>query len=733
MFSVKSKGEQSSLVSGPIKEFNMKSRLSEANLHKVSPVLRGIAHTNNKVNYNRAAQIAILAYENVPGELLEDYPVEDLDASMAVPFEDVEDLKKEENIEPSSEGLVNVFIELRDRVVREETSTLQERIAEQDVPAPISKLEGRVARKENLIKATVALSEIQDLVEDEQISAVEVSQPVVFYTTEELTYKQEEPKRWSSDSEAVVREIQEAESNQPVLIGIIDVQGFDFTHPDFIKDGKTRFFRIWDQGGNDPDQAPEGFGYGVEITAKELNDAIETSKNLPADLWLPPYMLQPQSQMVISSHGTHVASIAAGNHGVCPQAFLAGVLLSLPAEDLDTRRSFYDSSRIADAVDYLFDLSSVLAEELDISSIPVSINISLGTNGHAHDASSPTSRWIDYSLTSPGRCVSVAAGNSGQEAPTSPEDIGFIMGRIHTSGQIPASGLTKDIGWVVVGNGIGDFSENELEFWYQPQDRIAVQLKPPGSLEWLPPVEPRHFIQNYNHEGTFISIFNELYAPANGLNYIAIHLSPLYAPEGRVAIRPGVWKVRLLGREIRDGSYHGWIERDDPRRLGADGTFEAWSFPSFFTSLSNVDNTSVSSLSCGQRIISVANLDEPNARINITSSQGPTRDERRKPDVTAPGTDILAANGFGPDSLRWVSMSGTSMASPYVAGVAGLMLSQNPKLTAAQILGIIHRSAKPLPGADFQWQNDAGFGQINLVKCVEEAQQMKADPKEVEL
>ena len=55
-------------------------------------------------------------------------------------------------------------------------------------------------------------------------------------------------------------------------------------------------------------------------------------------------------------------------------------------------------------------------------------------------------------------------------------------------------------------------------------------------------------------------------------------------------------------------------------------------------------------------------------------------------------------------------MSGTSMASPFVAGVVGLMLAVNPQLTGAQIGGIIKRTAQPLPGADFTWRNDAGSG-----------------------
>jgi subtilisin family serine protease len=179
--------------------------------------------------------------------------------------------------------------------------------------------------------------------------------------------------------------------------------------------------------------------------------------------------------------------------------------------------------------------------------------------------------------------------------------------------------------------------------------------------------------------------------------------------------------VRLRGLEVRDGRFQGWIERDDPRRLGRVGEREAWRFPSFFSERSNVDRSSVSSLACAERVISVANLDEAAERIHATSSQGPTRDGRTKPEVAAPGTDIVAAKGFSDADDPWVSMTGTSMASPFVTGVVGLMLAVKPQLTAAQIAGILQRTARPLPGGDFVWKNDAGYGRIDPDACLREA------------
>jgi subtilisin family serine protease len=263
-----------------------------------------------------------------------------------------------------------------------------------------------------------------------------------------------------------------------------------------------------------------------------------------------------------------------------------------------------------------------------------------------------------------------------------------------------------------------------MEIWFSAQDRIAVSVKPPGK-PWIGPVEPREFIENRLIEnGTVLSAYNEVYHPANGLNYISLYLSPFFSETEVVGVPAGTWLVRLHAREIRDGRFHAWVERDDPRPLGRVAEREAWAFPSFFTESSLVDDTTVSSLGCANRVITVANLDEPKNRINISSSQGPTRDGRQKPDVAAPGTDIVAAKGFADEEDQWIGMTGTSMASPFVTGVVGLMLAIKPALTAAQIEAIIRRTARPLPGASFAWATDAGYGVIDPEACLEEVERI---------
>lgn len=677
----------------------MPPKIPRETLKKIQPKLRMITDGDATVNILRSERAAALAVES-PASLK---TVKECRQADAVPVA-IADLDKRPRVPPHLTRVTgavraNVFVYLRDPKV--ETP---------DVDRP-------KCRKGEILQVQAPLDEIPAIAGKEGVTYVEIAEtlkmPVV--TTADTT---------PSAPAAGERRFGSAARHKfgaEVLIGIIDVQGFDFSHADFLDEGgKTRFVRIWDQGG-DARPSPHDrddffdrqFEYGAEFQQADLNRALAAAPGLG----LPATDIEPQSQRTEGSHGTHVASIAAGNRGVCRRARIAAVLISLPREDQDKRLSFYDSSRLADAVDYLLRLGQKMG-------LPVSINVSLGTNGHAHDGSAAVTRWIDAALAAPGRAVTVAAGNSGQEKGETEDDLGWIMGRVHAGGAFPAAGLEQDLEWVVVGNGIMDLSENELEIWYSAQDRFALSIKPPG-MDWIGPIEPRQFIQNRMlADGTMLSAYNEVFHPANGLNYISLYLSPFLQPPQVIGVSAGTWIVRLHSREVRDGRYHAWIERDDPQRLGRVGDRDAWSFPSFFTERTLVDDSTVSSLGCGNRVITVANLDGVRNQISITSSQGPTRDGREKPDIAAAGTNIVAAKGFAGDPDAWIGMSGTSMASPLVCGVVGLMLAIEPRLTAAQVESIIRRTAKPLPGASFTWSNAAGFGVIDPEACLTETSRL---------
>jgi len=81
-------------------------------------------------------------------------------------------------------------------------------------------------------------------------------------------------------------------------------------------------------------------------------------------------------------------------------------------------------------------------------------------------------------------------------------------------------------------------------------------------------------------------------------------------------------------------------------------------------------------------------------------------------DIVAPGTNIWSTLPREGGIARYGSESGTSMASPIVAGTSALLLAKNPNLTVDDVTNIILKSAKDLgtPGAD----NTFGYGRVDV-------------------
>lgn len=86
-----------------------------------------------------------------------------------------------------------------------------------------------------------------------------------------------------------------------------------------------------------------------------------------------------------------------------------------------------------------------------------------------------------------------------------------------------------------------------------------------------------------------------------------------------------------------------------------------------------------------------------------------------KIDVAAPGVGIQSTIPGG----YYSSYNGTSMASPHVAGLAALILSQHPALTNEQVRQVLRRTADDVGAVGFDSQ--AGHGRINALKALQAA------------
>lgn len=87
---------------------------------------------------------------------------------------------------------------------------------------------------------------------------------------------------------------------------------------------------------------------------------------------------------------------------------------------------------------------------------------------------------------------------------------------------------------------------------------------------------------------------------------------------------------------------------------------------------------------------------------------------------TTPTYDVwLTKNSKGAITKNYGYMSGTSMATPLVAGLAGLIRSKHPNLSPAKVKEILEKSADKVPAmAGETWTEKFGHGRINALKAV---------------
>jgi len=116
-------------------------------------------------------------------------------------------------------------------------------------------------------------------------------------------------------------------------------------------------------------------------------------------------------------------------------------------------------------------------------------------------------------------------------------------------------------------------------------------------------------------------------------------------------------------------------------------------------------------------VITVGAVDK-NGNVAIFSSRGPDTwgIEHNEPDVSAPGVDIVSSVPGGSRAA-----SGTSMATPHVAGVIALMLDKNPRLTNDECLRILMQTAVDKGHSGFD--SDYGAGIVDAKKAVDAVSQ----------
>jgi len=412
-----------------------------------------------------------------------------------------------------------------------------------------------------------------------------------------------------------------------IVIGIIDwgldVNNLAFRNPD----GSTRILALWDQRGNPQPDSPQPYGYGIVHNSEGINQALASSDPYAALGYHP-----ADSDRGRGSHGTLVASIAAGNSrdgspsGIAPEAEL--VFVHPTTWGRGSSGKLGDSVTLLEAIDFIMKIAGER---------PWVINLSMGRAADRHDGTTLVEQGFDAILkAAPGRAICQSTGN-------------YYNRKLHASGQLrPAE--ERKLTWEISKS---DITPNELEIWYPGRDKFEVEIHSPDNQltarlklgERMPLVINDQLIGRGYHRAT---------EPNNLDNHIVILLYK--------EAEAGDWEVTLIATDVVDGRFHAWIERDS-----ACPDCQSRFRPE------DADPTSTTGTICnGLRTIAVGAYDPhvPNQPVAPFSSMGPTRDNRLKPDLCAPGVNILGArsaprdfNGQAPLLTR---MSGTSFAAPHV-------------------------------------------------------------------
>lgn len=471
-----------------------------------------------------------------------------------------------------------------------------------------------------------------------------------------------------------------------VLIGVID-SGVDWRHDDFRRlNGTTRFKAIWDLWGTGT--PPTGFAYGAEWSESQINTSLAGGGTV--------------NEVDTNGHGTHVTGIAAGN-GRAGGGTYRGVALEA---DLLFAKPYHDGGfpedKTIDAMNWMVQKAHALGQ-------PIAINMSLGGHMGAHDGTSAQERVLDF-LSGPGVVFCVAAGNEGEsylaEAGTA-ADHDYVLRVLDYD---PNQGTGNDVYLV--------------QLWYDGAANPAVSITYNGTT--APPV-PEGQTRTISSSAGFITIDNAVQGanPINGDKFCQIQVDD----RAGFDVAAIDWVIHISGGV---GQAHAWLayssmtagfpHSDQSYSLGMPASAEqavtvaAWKTRNTWPGTGGTYgyNGDWGAAPVGDRA--------------PFSSLGPTRDGRQKPDIAAPGMAIVSClsqnqNPQPEDALRvpgnryWVTQ-GTSMATPLVCGIAGLMFEKNRNLSAADVRTILRNTASHDDYTGQGWNTAFGAGKVDAAAAL---------------
>ena len=473
-----------------------------------------------------------------------------------------------------------------------------------------------------------------------------------------------------------------------VIVGFVDT-GINYTDSLFRNvDGSTRIIGIWDQTNNSDNsnnienETAKPFSafsalYGTQYTAEEINLALNSDN---------PASIVPTRDE--NGHGTFLASIAAGNRderagfsGAAPQASIA-MVKPKPAKQylrdfylIQDGAEAYQENDIMMGVSYLYFLARKY-------SMPLVVCIPLGTNTGSHMGMSRLGQYLNQVSLSNGSAVITAAGNE--------------TGARHHFRAVMDASTDEVTAELRVGEREAGFS---MEPWAENMGVYTVGfISPTGEVarEISVPLRGENTV-SFLLEQTQITVYTQIADVSSGSQFIFMRFeNPM----------SGIWRILIRNSlDIRE-TFHIWLP---VRGFISDETYPLRPDP----------DTTITDPGNARYPITVTAYDHARNSIYIHASRGYSLSGQIKPDLAAPGVNILGASVSG---RRLTRMSGTSVSAAHLAGAAAILLNWGvlnanyPYLNTPVLKSIFVRGARRNPALTYP-NREFGYGTLNLYEA----------------
>lgn len=460
-------------------------------------------------------------------------------------------------------------------------------------------------------------------------------------------------------------------TGKDVLIGFIDT-GIDYRNKAFLKeDGTSRILSIWDQS-IENENNPTRFLYGTEYNNETINKALKSEN---------PLAIVPSMDVI--GHGTMLAGVSGGSKnaeydfsGVADNVTFAVVKLKPAKEYIKKFFSIppdsicFQENDIISGVIYLHELA------LSVNK-PLVICLGIGTSQSDHTGNRFLSRLLATVSEIKGRAVVISAGNEGNRGS-------------HYYGNIKPPASFDDVVLNIAENTYG-FT---MQFWGTAPNWFWIDVYTPdgGFITRIPPTTNNSIL--YSLENMTIIADSQIKEPYSTEQFIVLRFNnPI----------PGQWHFYVYG-----------IKGDLPMR------FHFWlPIHSFLTNgtafVQPNNNTTIVAPGNNVSLICATAYNPANNTLYYYASKGNTITNMPKPDITAPGVNVLSPYL----NNQFIRVTGTSVSSAYIAGVLALLLEWGitngnfPQMSNALLKKIITQSATRRPNESYP-NPDWGYGVVDI-------------------